>query len=69
DTIITDKCDTLAKDELFVQMAQQLLEALQASTVLEDGTFNDSAFEHFALVMRIWRIKVFNSQICQMLCK
>ncbi|CAA0820576.1 Unknown protein [Striga hermonthica] len=69
DPIITDKCDTLAKDEFVVQMAQQLLEALQASTVLEDGTFNDSAFEHFALVMRIWRIEVFNSQIYQMLCK
>ncbi|CAA0820734.1 Unknown protein [Striga hermonthica] len=67
DPIITDKCDILAKDEFVVQMAQQLLEALQASTVLEDGTFNDSAFEHFALVMRIWRNDVFNTLIGEMI--
>ncbi|CAA0820387.1 Unknown protein, partial [Striga hermonthica] len=59
DPIITDKCDELAKDEFVAQMAQQLLEALQASTVLEDGTFNDFALEHFALVMRIWRNEKF----------
>ncbi|GER49355.1 ankyrin repeat-containing protein 2 [Striga asiatica] len=63
DPIITNKCDQLAKDEFVVQRAQQLLEALQASTVLEDGAFNDSAFEHFALVMRIWRNELFNSGI------
>ncbi|GER52954.1 anhydro-N-acetylmuramic acid kinase [Striga asiatica] len=55
--------------EFVVQMAQQLLEALQASTVVEDGTFNDSAFEHFALVMRIWRNEVFNCGIQGMFVK
>ncbi|CAA0828120.1 Unknown protein [Striga hermonthica] len=69
DPLITDMCDELAKDELVVKMARQLLEALQASTVLEDGTFNDSAFEHFALVMRIWRNLYFNAKINLVLVK
>ncbi|GER49367.1 ankyrin repeat-containing protein 2 [Striga asiatica] len=59
DPFICRFCDQLAENESLVQTAKQLLEALESSTTLENGSLNDAAVKHFTLVWKTWRNEYF----------
>ncbi|GER40517.1 ankyrin repeat-containing protein 2 [Striga asiatica] len=63
DPIIGGLCDRLSENQPLVKTAQQLLEALRDSKVLEDGTLNDDALKHFSLVLKTWRNRHFRNGI------
>ncbi|GFQ05480.1 ankyrin repeat domain-containing protein 2 [Phtheirospermum japonicum] len=66
DPNIDDLCNRLAENKLLVQMAQQLVKALEDAR-FEDGNLNDDALKHFALVRQVWRNEHFRTELFDML--
>lgn len=55
-------CNRLAENQSLVQKARELLTALEDAR-FENGTLNDDALKHFALVLQAWRNRHFRTEI------